>query len=63
MHTLQAEELCDAAADRVPDVDVGAQRHGQVVVGAPVHQVEVVVVEDVRGVQNPLRRLHNSGMQ
>ena len=42
------------SAGSIPEVNVGPEGDGQVVVLAPVHQVEVVVVDDVGGVQNPL---------
>ena len=43
----------------IPEVDVGPEGDGEVVVLAPVHQVEVVVVNDVGRVKNPLGDLGN----
>ena len=45
------------SAGGIPEVDVGPEGDGKVVVFAPVHQVEVVVVDDVGRVQNSLRDL------
>ena len=47
------------SAGSIPEVDVGPEGDGEVVVFAPVHQVEVVVVNDVGRVQDPLRDLGN----
>ena len=38
---------------------MGAKSDGEVVVVAPVHEVEVIVVNDIGGVQDPLRHLGN----
>ena len=47
------------SAGSIPEVNVGPEGDGQVVVLAPVHQVKVVVVNDVGGIQNPLGDLGN----
>ena len=42
------------SAGSIPEVNVGPEGDGQVVVLAPVHEVEVIVVNYVRGVQDAL---------
>ena len=56
---LQLTQLMNLSSGSVPEVEVSSQSHGQVVVVAPVHQVEIVVVENVRSIQDSFRGLGN----
>ena len=52
---LKRHQLVDLAGSGVPEVDRLGESNSQNVRGAPGEQVQVVVVQDIRGVQNPGR--------
>ena len=54
---LALHELLDVAGAGVPEVHAGSESDGHSVVGAPVEEVEVVVVEHVGGVKDALGSL------
>ena len=54
---LSVEQLLDLARLRVPEVDGLRQAHGEDVARAPIKKVQVVVVDQVRGVEDLLREL------
>jgi hypothetical protein len=57
---VDGHKLRCGSARCVPQVHRVAQSNGQHVVAPPVKQVEVVVINELRRVQSPLSRLHNS---
>uniref|UniRef100_A0A0A9E4C3 Cell division cycle protein 20 n=1 Tax=Arundo donax TaxID=35708 RepID=A0A0A9E4C3_ARUDO len=56
---VDGHKLRRGSARGVPQVDRVAERNRQHVVAPPVEQVEVVVINEVRSVQSPLRGLGN----
>mmetsp|Transcript_16758 Transcript_16758/g.50803 ORF Transcript_16758/g.50803 Transcript_16758/m.50803 type:complete len:250 (-) Transcript_16758:354-1103(-) len=52
----QVRQLANRAVRGIPDVHRRAERHGDAVVGAPLDQIQVVVVEQVGRVEHARRR-------
>jgi hypothetical protein len=55
-------ELVDGARGRIPQVDRVGEGDGQGVAGGPVQQVQVVVVDELGGVQDALGGLEKRGL-
>ena len=51
---IRLAQLLDVAAVRVPQVNRAPERHGHLVGGSPVDEVQVVVVDELGRVQDPL---------
>mmetsp|Transcript_2036 Transcript_2036/g.8157 ORF Transcript_2036/g.8157 Transcript_2036/m.8157 type:complete len:316 (+) Transcript_2036:580-1527(+) len=52
---IRLAQLLDVAAVRVPEVHHASERHGDLVGGSPVDEVQVVVVDELGRVEDPLR--------
>lgn len=51
---VELEELVDGAVGGVPEVDGGAESNGDLVLGGPVKEVEVVVIDEAGGIEDAL---------
>lgn len=56
-------EAVDAALVGRPDVDVALKANSDLVAGAPVKKVEVVVINEARGIEHPLRSSSNTASE
>lgn len=54
------EKAADTALGGRPDVDVALEADGDLIPGAPVEKVEIVVVNEARGIQDSVRTCSNA---